>query len=151
MRAIAVNEWGGRDKLELVDLEPPPVAPDGVLVRVRAAGLNPVDWKMREGGLAGGFPFQFPVILGWDSAGVVEQVGPAVTWFRPGDEVYGYCRRHHLQFGTYAEYAIVPEGFLAHKARSLSFEEAAAVPLAGLTAHQALDAVGLRGGETLFV
>ena len=82
---------------------------------------------------------------------MVEKVGPAVTWFKPGDEVYGYCRRHHLQFGTYAEFAIVPEGFLAHKPRSLSFEEAAAVPLAALTAHQALDAVGLRAGERLLV
>jgi NADPH:quinone reductase-like Zn-dependent oxidoreductase len=122
-----------------------------VLVRVRAAGVNPVDYKMREGRLAGAFPFHFPVILGWDAAGVVEQVGPAVTWFRPGDEVYGYCRRHHLQFGTYAELVTVPEGFLAHKPPELSFEEAAALPLAALTAHQALEAIGLRGGESLFV
>ena len=67
MRAIAVREWGGRDALELMELEPPPVAPDGVLVRVRAAGLNPVDHKVREGRLAGAFPFHFPVILGWDA------------------------------------------------------------------------------------
>jgi NADPH:quinone reductase-like Zn-dependent oxidoreductase len=151
MRAIAVNEWGGRDKLELVDVDPPPVAPDGVLFRVRAAGLNPVDWKMREGRLAGGFPYHFPVILGWDAAGVVEEVGPAVTWFKPGDEVYGYCRRQHLQYGTYAEYASVPEGYLAPRPASLSFEEAAALPLAALTSHQGLEALGLRGGETLFV
>ena len=96
MRAIAVNAWGGREALELLDVEPPPVAPDGVLVRVRAASLNPVDYKVREGKLAGAFPFHFPVILGWDAAGVVEQVGPAVTWFKPGDAVYGYCRRHDL-------------------------------------------------------
>jgi NADPH:quinone reductase-like Zn-dependent oxidoreductase len=151
VRAIAVRSWGGRDRLELVDVEPPPVAPDGVLVRVRAAGVNPVDCKMREGRLAGAFPYHFPVILGWDAAGVVEQVGPAVTWFRPGDEVYGYCRRHHLQFGTYAELVTVPEGFLAHKPHELSFEEAAALPLAALTGHQALEAIGLRGGESLFV
>jgi NADPH:quinone reductase-like Zn-dependent oxidoreductase len=89
-------------------------------------------------------------VLGWDAAGVVEQVGPAVTWFRPGDEVYGYCRRHNLQYGTYAEYTTVPESFLAHKPASLSFEEAAALPLAALTAHQGLEALGLRGGEALF-
>jgi len=71
MRAIAVREWGGLERMELLDLEPPPVAPDGVLVRVRAAGLNPVDHKVREGGLAGAFPFHFPVILGWDAAGEV--------------------------------------------------------------------------------
>ena len=151
MRAIAVREWGGRDRMELLDLEPPPVAPDGVLVRVRAAGLNPVDHKLRAGSLAAAFPFHFPVILGWDAAGEVEQVGPAVTWFKPGDAVYGYCRRHELQFGTYAEYTTVPEGYLAHMPRELSFEEAGAMPLAVLTAHQALERVGLRGGETLYV
>ena len=151
MRAIAVREWGGLERMELLDLEPPPVAPDGVLVRVRAAGLNPVDHKVREGGLAGAFPFHFPVILGWDAAGEVERVGPAVTWFKPGDAVYGYCRRHDLQFGTYAEYTSVPEGYLAHMPRELSFEEAGAMPLAVLTAHQALERVGLRGGETLYV
>jgi NADPH:quinone reductase-like Zn-dependent oxidoreductase len=151
VRAVAVREWGGRDRLELLDVEPPPVAPDGVLVRVRAAALNPVDAGIREGRLAGAFPAAFPVILGWDAAGVVEKVGPAVTWFRPGDEVYGYCRRHNLQYGTYAEFTTVPEGFLAPKPPSLSFEEAAAIPLAALTAHQSLEAIGLRGGETLFV
>jgi NADPH:quinone reductase-like Zn-dependent oxidoreductase len=151
MRAVAIREWGGRDRMELLDLEPPPVAPDGVLVRVRAAGLNPVDWKVREGRLAGAFPATFPVILGWDAAGVVEKVGPAVTWFAPGDEVYGYCRRHNLQYGTFAEYTTVPEGFLALKPPSLSFEEAGAMPLAVLTAHQGLEALGLRGGETLYV
>jgi NADPH:quinone reductase-like Zn-dependent oxidoreductase len=151
MRAVGVNEWGGRDRMELLDVEPPPVAPDGVLVRVRAAGLNPVDTKVREGRLAGAFPHHFPVILGWDAAGTVEKVGPAVTWFKPGDAVYGYCRRHDLEYGTYAEYTTVPEGYLAHMPRELSFEEAGAMPLAALTAHQAIERAGLRGGETFFV
>jgi NADPH:quinone reductase-like Zn-dependent oxidoreductase len=151
MRAIAVNGWGGREALELVDVEPPPVAPDGVLIRIRAASLNPVDYKVREGALAGAFPYHFPVILGWDAAGVVEKVGPAVTWFRPGDAVYGYCRRHELEYGTYAEFTTVPEGFLAHMPEGLSFEEAAALPLAALVAHQSLELLGLRGGEHLFL
>lgn len=151
MRAIAVKEWGGRERLELLDLDVPPVAPDGVLVRVRAAGLNPVDWKVREGRMADKLPFHFPVILGWDLAGVVEAVGPAVTWFKPGDAVYGYNRRHDLQYGTFAEYTTAPEGYLAHMPQQLSFEEAAALPLAALTAHQGLERLGLRGGETLFV
>jgi NADPH:quinone reductase-like Zn-dependent oxidoreductase len=151
MRAIAVNGWGGREVLELLDVEPPPVAPDGVLVRIRAASLNPVDYKVREGKLAGGFPHHFPVILGWDAAGEVEQVGPAVTWFRPGDRVYGYCRRHELEYGTYAEFTTVPEGFLAHMPEGLSFEEAAALPLAALVSHQSLEMLGLRGGESLFL
>jgi NADPH:quinone reductase-like Zn-dependent oxidoreductase len=151
MRAIAVRRGGGRDALELLELEPPPVAPDGVLLRVRAAGVNPVDIGIREGRLAGAFPHHFPVIPGWDAAGVVEAVGPAVTWFKPGDVAYGYCRRHELEFGTYAELVTVPEGYLAHMPRELSFEEAAALPLAGLTAHQSLEILGLRGGETLFL
>jgi NADPH:quinone reductase-like Zn-dependent oxidoreductase len=151
MRAVAVNEWGGRDKLELVDVDPPPVVQDGVLIRIRAAGVNPVDFKIRGGYMAKRLPYHFPAILGWDAAGVVEEVGEAVTWFKPGDPVYGYCRRHHLQYGTYAEYTTVPEGFVAHMPKELSFEEAAALPLAALTAHQVLEALGLRGGETLFV
>jgi NADPH:quinone reductase-like Zn-dependent oxidoreductase len=151
MRAIAVKQWGERDALELLDVEPPPVAPDGVLVRIRAASLNPVDYKVRQGKLAGGFPYHFPVILGWDAAGVVEQVGPAVTWFRPGDPVYGYCRRQDLQYGTYAEFTTVPEGYLAHMPEGLSFEEAAALPLAALVSHQSLEFLGLRGGELLYL
>jgi NADPH:quinone reductase-like Zn-dependent oxidoreductase len=151
VRAIAVREWGGRDKLELIEHDPPPNSPDGVLVRVRAAGVNPVDAKIRGGYMAQALPYHFPVILGWDAAGVVEEVGPAVTWFRPGDQVYGYLRRHHLQYGTYAEYAQGPEGFFAHMPEELSFEEAAAMPCAVLTAHQSLEALGLRGGESLFI
>jgi NADPH:quinone reductase-like Zn-dependent oxidoreductase len=151
MRAIAVNRWGGRDALELVDLDPPPVAPDGVLLRVRAAGVNPVDYKVREGKLAGAFPYHFPVILGWDAAGVVEEVGPAVTWFKPGDRAYGYCRRHGLEYGTYAELASVPEGYLAHMPEDLDFVQAGALPLAALTAHQSLERLGVRAGEVLFV
>src|SRR3954466_15011403 len=111
MRAVAVSEGGDRSTLELIEHDVPPVAPDGVLVRVRAAGVNPVDAKIRGGYMAQALPFHFPVILGWVAAGVVEEVGPAVTWFKPGDEVYGYIRRHHLQYGTYAEYVTAPEGF----------------------------------------
>jgi len=151
MRAIVIDEWGGRDRLRPADVDPPPVAPDGILVRVRAAGVNPVDAKIRGGYMAERLPFHFPLIPGWDVAGVVEQAGAAVTSFRPGDEVYGYIRRHHLQFGTYAEYATATDTFFAPKPSELSFEEAAALPLAGLTAHQSLETVGVRAGETLFV
>jgi NADPH:quinone reductase-like Zn-dependent oxidoreductase len=122
-----------------------------VLLRVRAAGVNPVDYKMREGKLAGGFPFHFPVIPGWDAAGVVEEVGAAVTWFKPGDRAYGYCRRHELEYGTYAEFVTVPEGFLAHMPEDTGFVEAGALPLVALTAHQSLERLGLRAGEVLFV
>ena len=102
MHAMVIDEWGGRETLHEAEVEAPPVGPDFVLIRNHAAGVNPVDTKIREGKLAGAFPSGFPLILGWDAAGTVEKVGPAVTMFRPGDEVFAYCRRHHLQFGTYA-------------------------------------------------
>jgi NADPH:quinone reductase-like Zn-dependent oxidoreductase len=151
MRAMVIDEWCGIEGIHEAELEPPPVAPDGLLVRVRAAGVNPVDTKVRGGYMAEKLPFHFPLILGWDVAGVVEEAGPAVTAYKPGDEVYGYIRRHHLQFGTYAEYTTATDTYFARKPAALSFEEAAALPLVGLTAHQALETVGVRGGETLFV
>ena len=86
-------------------------------------------------------------VLGWDLSGVVEKVGPAVTWFKPGDQVYGYIRRHHLQYGTYAEYATAPEGFFAHMPPELSFEEAAAPELHGgrlVDSGRPQDPVGVR-------
>jgi NADPH:quinone reductase-like Zn-dependent oxidoreductase len=151
MRAMVIDEWGGTETLREAEVEAPPVGPDFVLIRNHAAGVNPVDTKIREGKLAGAFPSGFPLILGWDAAGTVEKVGPAVTMFRPGDEVFAYCRRHHLQFGTYSEYTSVPDAFVARKPESLSWEEAAALPLAGLTAHQALETLGVRGGEQLVI
>jgi NADPH:quinone reductase-like Zn-dependent oxidoreductase len=151
VRAAFITEWGAPDSLQVGEVPDLPVAPDGVLVRVRAAGVNPVDAKIRAGYLAGAFPHHFPLIPGWDAAGVVEQVGPAVTSFAPGDEVYGYCRRHELELGTYAEFVTVPEDYWALKPASLSFEQAGALPLVGLTAHQALEALSVAAGETLFV
>lgn len=152
MRAISIRDFGGNDRLELTDVDDPKVGPDFVLIRVRGAGLNPVDWKVREGKLAGRFPHVFPVVLGWDAAGVVEEVGPAVTRFGPGDEVFAYCRKHFVGEGTYAEYVSVPEDFAARKPDTVDFVHAGAVPLAGLTAFQALvEATAVRTGETVLV
>jgi NADPH:quinone reductase-like Zn-dependent oxidoreductase len=151
MKAIRVHKFGGPEVLQLDDIPEPSAGAGQVVVQVKAAGVNPVDAKIRGGYMAQALPFHFPVILGWDAAGVVEEVGPAVTWFKPGDQVYGYIRRHHLEFGTYAELATAPEGFFAHMPSELSFVEAAALPLAALTAHQSFEALGLRGGESLFI
>jgi NADPH:quinone reductase-like Zn-dependent oxidoreductase len=152
VRAVGVREFGGRDKLELLDLPQPKLPPESVLIRVHAAGVNPVDWKLREGRLEPSWPHVFPVVPGWDAAGVVERVGPAVTEFKPGDEVFSYCRKQFVGDGAYAEYVVVPETSVAHKPRSLDFEHAAAVPLTGLTAYQALFiAAGLVAGETVLV
>ena len=138
MRAIAIDEYGGPEVLKIQDLDTPVVGPDVVLVRAKAAGVNPVDYKMRQGGLESRFPCHFPLVPGWDVAGVVDKVGPAVTEFSPGDEVVAYVRRDHVQWGTYAELVPAPVRTLAPKPASLSWTEAAALPLAALTAWQVL-------------
>src|SRR3954471_24072701 len=139
MRGMAYDRFGDDDVLRLRDdLPDPPVGPDTVLVRVHAAGVNPVDLTIRSGYLASAFPHHFPIVPGWDVAGVVENAGPAVVGFAPGDEVFGYVRRDDVQWGTTAEFVPAPQRCLAHKPQSLSFAEAGALPLAGLTAYQAL-------------
>lgn len=151
MRAITYSSFGSADVLELTDQPDPHIGPDTVVVRVRAASVNPVDWKVREGYLAGLIDTQFPAIPGWDVAGVVEQVGLDTTEFEVGDEVYGYVRKDTVQGGTFAELVAAPVRTLARKPASLSFEEAAAVPLAGLTAYQAIQRSGVRDGQTVLV
>ena len=141
MRAIAIEEFGGPEVLQVLDLDDPIVGPDVVLVRAKAAGVNPVDYKSCQGGLEDRYPCHFPLIPGWDVAGVVEKVGPAVTEFSPGDEVVGYVRRDHVQWGTYAELVPAPVRTLAPKPASLSWTQAAALPLAALTAWQVLTRV----------
>ena len=153
MRGIAYDRFGGEDVLQLRDdLPDPPVGPDTVLVRVHAAGVNPVDMGIRAGRLQGFYPHHFPIVPGWDVAGTVEAVGPAVVTFAPGDEVFGYVRRDDVQWGTAAEFVPAPQRCLWHKPQSLSFAEAGALPLAGLTAYQALtEALDVGEGDRVLV
>ena len=153
MRAASYEEYGGPEVLTVGELPDPPVGPDTVLVRARATSVNPVDWKIREGYLRGAYPHHLPIIPGWDVAGVVEAVGPSVrTGLKPGDEVWGYVRRDDVGFGTAAELVPAPERTVSRKPASLSFEEAAAVPLAGLTAWQLLtEALAVKPGERVLV
>ena len=153
MRGAAFDEFGDYDVLRIRDdLPEPPVGPDTVLVRSHAAGVNPVDMAIRQGYLAGYYPHHFPIVPGWDVAGIVEAVGPAVVAFQPGDEVFGYVRRDDVQWGTTAELVPAPQRCLAHKPASLSFAEAGALPLAGLTAYQALtEALDVGEGDRLLV
>ncbi|MET1071902.1 MAG: NADP-dependent oxidoreductase [Umezawaea sp.] len=151
MKAIAQEVFGDVDVLALRDVPDPLVGPDQVLVEVRTAGVNPVDAAVRAGYLQGQLPHHFPLIPGWDVAGVVVSVGPAVTRFAPGDEVFGYQRQDHVQFGTYAERIAATERGLAHKPASLGFEEAGGLALCGLTALQALRLVGVGEGDTVLV
>lgn len=141
MKAIIAEQYGGPDVLQLADdLDIPHVGPNGILVRARATSVNPVDWKLREGWLSGLWKLRFPVIWGCDVSGVIVEVGRSVTLFKPGDEVYGFKHGKvgETYRGTYAEYVVMPENTLALKPARLTHEEAAAVPLAAVTAWQAL-------------
>jgi NADPH:quinone reductase-like Zn-dependent oxidoreductase len=155
MKAVIAEQYGGVEVLEINDdLPMPRVGPNGVLVEVRAASVNPVDWKLRQGLLDAVRPVFFPVIWGCDFSGVVKEVGPSVTLFKSGDEVYGmkdgYVAKTYR--GTYAEYVVVPEKSLAIKPKNLSHEQAAAVPLTALTAWQAMVNQGkLKPGQRVLV
>ncbi|GID27554.1 NADPH:quinone reductase-like Zn-dependent oxidoreductase [Paractinoplanes brasiliensis] len=151
MRAIALDEYGDPDVMKLRDLPDPLVGPDTVRIRVRAAGVNPVDHVIRAGHLQGAYPHHLPLIPGWDVAGVVDQVGPAVTRFRVGEEVMAYARKDSVQHGTYAELVSVTERACAHKPAAMSFAEAGGLPLAGLTALQSLTAASVGPSDVLLV
>ncbi|MFC9997691.1 NADP-dependent oxidoreductase [Nocardia sp. NPDC127526] len=147
MRAIGQDTFGGPEVLRVVEVERPEPGPAEVLVRVHAAGVNPIDsWHRFNGGLA-----ERIVRLGWDVSGVVEAVGPGVTLFAPGDEVFG-LPRHPLPAGTYAEYVVSPARHLVRKPAGLSHVQAAALPLAALTAWQALvDVADVRAGQRVLI
>jgi NADPH:quinone reductase-like Zn-dependent oxidoreductase len=152
MRAVVIDEFGGRERLRVTEVPEPVLLPDGVRIGIRAAGVNPVDWKTRVGRQVPRFPHVFPVILGWDAAGVVEEVGPAVTRVRSGDEVFAYCRKHFIGEGTYCEQVVVPQEFVAPKPATLDWQQAAGVPLAALTAWQCLtERLELAESETVLV
>lgn len=151
MKAIAQDEFGDVEVLRLRELPDPPISFDQVLVEVRAAGVNPVDRLVRLGYAKEALPHHFPLVPGWDVAGVVREVGAAVEGFQPGDEVFGYQRKDHVQHGTYAELVAATERGLAHKPANLSFVEAGGLALTGLTALQALRKVHVSDGDTVLV
>jgi NADPH:quinone reductase-like Zn-dependent oxidoreductase len=150
MKAIVQDSYGSPDVPQRAEIGKPVIKPTEVLVRVRAAGVNPLDWfgvtAAGVGRLFYGVRRPRIRVRGVDAAGVVEAVGPEVQRFRPGDEVYGGCR------GSFAEYASASEDELAPKPTTLTFEEAAAVPVAGITALKAIrDAAKVRPGQKVLV
>ncbi|MGW1727282.1 NADP-dependent oxidoreductase [Streptomyces sp. NPDC002306] len=152
MKGISYSRYGGPEVMEYGDVRDPKVGPDTVLVKVRAVSVNPVDWKCREGHLDGILDTVFPVVPGWDVSGVVVQPGMSVPEFSVGDEVIGYVREDYLCRGTFAEYVAAPVRTLARKPRNFSFEEAAGLPLAGLTAYQVITKVlEVKRGESVLV
>jgi NADPH:quinone reductase-like Zn-dependent oxidoreductase len=149
MKAIRYHEYGGAEVLKYEDAPRPEPARGEVLVRVHAAGVNPVDWKVRAGAFKSR-DAELPQIPGYDVAGVVEKVGEGVQRLKAGDEVFGFLSLS--RGGAYAEYVAAPERELALKPKKLDFVQAAAVPLAALTAWQALfDSAGLEEGQTVLI
>ncbi|MFG2887741.1 NADP-dependent oxidoreductase [Streptomyces sp. NPDC048297] len=152
MRAVVLSAYGGPELLTVSHL-PEPAAPDAsaILIRVTAAAVNPVDLQTRAGLHAGHSAGQPPMVLGWDVAGTVAAVGDDVTAFRPGDDVVAMSAQMATGRGTYAETMVLPADIAAPAPASVPLTTAAGLPLAGLTAHQALDALGLPEGATLLV
>lgn len=153
MKAMVYRRYGRpEDVLERADIPEPKVGPESVLVEVAAAGVNPVDWQTMAGGLDSRFDVVFPVTPGWDLCGTVIEAGPTVTRFKRGDVVFGYARQDVVHHGCYAERISVPERLLASKPSSLDVVQAAAVPIAGLTAWQAVvDLLRVGAGESVLV
>ncbi len=151
MRAMTYSRYGGPEVLELTEVPRPKVGPGELLVRVRSASVNPVDWKLVRGGLDALMDVRFPATPGWDVAGVVEQVGIDAPEFAVGDEVVAYARKDYVHGGTYAELVNVPVRTAARKPPSMSWDEAAGLPLAGLTAFQVLTRLGVSEGDTVLV
>ncbi|MBV7694591.1 NADP-dependent oxidoreductase [Streptomyces sp. TRM70350] len=148
MRAISQDVLGGPEVLKEAEVPRPTPRPNEVLVRVRAAGVNPTDWKHRA---TGGFLGEPPFILGWDVSGVVEQTGIGVALFRPGDEVFGMLP-YPFGHGSHAEYVIAPARALAPKPAGIDHTQAGALPLVSLTAWQALvERADLRPGQRVLI
>ncbi|MGW0188872.1 NADP-dependent oxidoreductase [Streptomyces sp. NPDC003362] len=148
MRAISQDVLGGPEVLKVVERERPAPRPNEVLVRVRAAGVNPTDWKHRA---TGGFLGEPPFVLGWDVSGEVVQTGIGVAAFRPGDEVFGMLP-YPFGHGSHAEYVTVPARALAPKPAGIDHTQAGALPLVSLTAWQALvETADLRSGQRVLI
>ncbi|MFF0029992.1 NADP-dependent oxidoreductase [Streptomyces avermitilis] len=148
MRAISQDVLGGPEVLKEVETERPAPRPNEVLVRVRAAGVNPTDWKHRA---TGGFLGEPPFVLGWDVSGVVEATGIGVARFKPGDEVFGMLS-YPFGHGSHAEYVTAPARTFAHKPSGVDHTQASALPLVSLTAWQALvETADVRPGQRVLI
>lgn len=150
MKAIRIYSYGGPEVLTYEEAPCPAPGPGQVLVRVCAAGVNPIDWKVREGLLKDTLQYRFPFIPGWDVSGIVEATGPGVTRFKPGDAVFS--RPDISRDGAYAEFTVVDEPLLAKKPRTVDHLRAAGIPLAAMTAWQALfDAAQLKRKQRILI
>ena len=150
MRAVRLHSFGGPEVLVLEEMPRPQAGAGEVLIRVHAAGVNPLDWKVRAGHVKAWLQHRLPLIPGWDVSGVVEAVAPDVTAFKIGDAVYGML--DFMRDGAYAEYVAARTLNLAFKPNSIDHIQAGAVPLAALTAWQSLfEVAGLKSGQTALI
>ena len=150
MKAFIVDRYGKSRPMRLGEIPPPEIGEDDVLIEVHAAGVNLLDSKIKSGEFKLILPYRTPLVLGHDVAGVVTRVGPGVRKFRVGDEVYARVRDHRI--GTFAEFIAVDENDAAAKPANITMEEAASIPLVGLTAWQALiEGAGLKRGQKVFI
>jgi NADPH:quinone reductase-like Zn-dependent oxidoreductase len=151
MKAVVLSDWGDASNFSVRDVPNPVIQPNEVLVQVKAFGVNPADYKTRSGTAPYARQYTHPIILGWDMAGDVVEVGSSVTDFKPGDAVYGMVNFPNPG-QAYAEYVAAPAADLARKPAKLTYTQAAAAPLAVLTAWQALTEHGhLQAGQTVLV
>lgn len=150
MKAAYIESFNSN--LKIGNLSDPVPLDKEVCIAVEYAGVNPVDAKIASGLLKSKLPHEFPLVLGWDVSGRIHSVGKDVTTLNIGDPVYSYCRKPIVQWGCWAEFVTYPEEYVALKPKSLSMKEAAAIPLAGLTAWQALfEKVSLKPDETVLI
>ncbi|WP_022940502.1 NADP-dependent oxidoreductase [Psychromonas hadalis] len=150
MRAVQIKQYGGTETLQLVQIDTPKINADDLLIQVKSAAINPVDWKIREGYLQEFIPYTLPVTLGWDVAGIVIEIGAEVSDFKVGDEVFS--RPDISRNGSYADFIAVKANEAVLKSTKLDFAQAAALPLAGITAWQCLVDVGqLQAGQRVLI
>lgn len=149
MKAIQMKSYGGADVLSYDEVPTPEPQSDEILIRIHAAPINPIDWKIREGYMQNWLPLQLPLIPGSEFAGVVAAVGANVKAFQAGEEIYGYSSL--LRGGAYAEFIVVKETEITAKPNNIDFVHAAAIPVGALTALQAFDLTGLSAGQTVLI
>lgn len=150
MKAIVINEYGGKENLTEEQIDRPEPEDNEVVIEIYSTSVNPIDWKLREGYLKDMLPYEFPIILGWDAAGVVKETGSDVHTFKKGDRVF--TRTANNNRGTYAEYVKTTEKRISYMPEAMSFDEAAAVPLAGQTAWQCLvEFAEMKSGDKVLI
>ena len=150
MRAVRIHQYGSTETLQLEQIEIPKINSDDVLIQVKSAAINPVDWKIREGYLQEFIPYQLPLTLGWDVAGIISEVGSNVSEFKVGDAVFS--RPDIKRDGSYADFIAVQADEVVLKSTKLDFAQAAALPLAGITAWQCLvDVAQVQPGQRVLV